>query len=53
MKLSEEAKALRKAYQKNWREKNRNRVRDYNLRYWERRVEKIKESEGSEYETFQ
>lgn len=30
----------RRAYQKKWRAKNKDRVREYNRRYWERRAER-------------
>ena len=34
------AKAERAAYQRNWRKKNPERVREINERYWMRRAEK-------------
>jgi len=34
----------RKAYQKEWREKNRDKIRQYNERYWTRKVERAKEA---------
>lgn len=44
----EKAAAARRAYQREWRAKNRDRVRAYNQRYWERRGEKLAK-EGTEH----
>ena len=38
--LSKEAIAARREYQKKWREKNPDKVREKNARYWERRAAK-------------
>lgn len=34
--ISEEARAARREYQRQWREKNKDRVREYERRRWER-----------------
>ena len=47
MKLTEPAKESRRAYYKAWRRKNRDKVHEYNRRYWERKVET--EAEGRSY----
>lgn len=36
--ISNEAIQARRKYQREWREKNKSRVREYNVRYWENRV---------------
>lgn len=39
---SERAAEIRRAYQKEWRAKNKDRVREYNRRFWEKQAsEKI------------
>ena len=38
--LSEQAKAIKRAYYKDWRAKNKDKVREKNRRYWERRAER-------------
>ncbi len=47
--LSEQAKAAQRAYYKEWRAKNKDRVREKNRRYWEKRAAKV--AEGGENET--
>lgn len=39
-KMSSEAIAARREYQKKWREKNPDKVREKNARYWEKRAAK-------------
>ncbi|HIZ41622.1 MAG TPA: phosphatase [Candidatus Gemmiger excrementigallinarum] len=39
-KLSQEAITLRRKYLRSWRAKNRDKVREYNARYWEKRLER-------------
>lgn len=39
-KISDKVADLRRAYQKEWRAKNKARVREYNRRFWEKRAEK-------------
>lgn len=36
----ERAAEMRRAYHKAWRAKNKDRVREYNKRFWEKRAEK-------------
>ncbi len=36
----DKAAELRREYQKQWRAKNKERVREYNRRFWEKRAEK-------------
>lgn len=36
----EKARAAQRAYAKNWRRKNPDKVRENNLRYWARRAER-------------
>lgn len=43
-KISDNAAELRRAYQKAWRAQNKDRVREYNRRFWEKRAEKHGES---------
>ncbi len=38
--ISEQAKAARAAYLREWRAKNREKVRETNRRYWERKAQK-------------
>jgi len=37
-KLSEQAKRLRNEYQRNWAKKNKDKLRQYNINYWEKRA---------------
>lgn len=39
-KLSADALARRREYIRSWRAKNRDKVREYNLRYWAKRIER-------------
>ena len=36
--LSERAKAAQKAYLKEWRAKNPDKIRAYNMNYWKRKI---------------
>ena len=38
--LNERALELRREYQREWRRKNKEKVRANNLRYWERKAQK-------------
>ena len=40
--LNNEAKKVRKEYYKIWRDNNKDKIRNYNSKYWEKRAEKIK-----------
>ena len=37
--IEEEAIEQRRAYYRKWRKENRNKVREYNRRYWEHKAE--------------
>ena len=45
--LSNEAKEARREYAKKWRAQNRDKVRESNRRYWERKAQQI-QKDGSE-----
>lgn len=45
--MSEEARELRKAYNREWARKNRERRNALNRAYWERKVARLAESEGT------
>ncbi len=47
-KLNQEAIALRREYLRNWRAKNRDKVREYNARYWAKRLEREAKAAGQE-----
>lgn len=38
MKLSEEARKLQKEYRKEWRRKNKEHIRNYNIEYWNKKA---------------
>lgn len=40
----DDATLARREYQREWRAKNRDKVRAYNTAYWKRQAEKIKEA---------
>lgn len=40
--IIDDATLARREYQKNWRAKNRDKVRAYNMAYWKRQAEKMK-----------
>ncbi|HIT29357.1 MAG TPA: phosphatase [Candidatus Scatomorpha stercoravium] len=43
--LSDEARAARARYLREWRARNRERVREYNARYWARKASEAKADE--------
>ena len=43
--LNEKALELRREYQREWRRKNKDKVRASNLRYWERKAQKTVQEE--------
>ena len=45
MKISEEAKMLKRAYEREWRKKNPDKCRAIKARYWENRLAKMKAEE--------
>lgn len=44
--LDEQARAARAEYFRQWRAKNKGRVRESNRRYWQRRAERLAEEGG-------
>ncbi|MEG1141589.1 MAG: hypothetical protein RSE41_03935 [Clostridia bacterium] len=38
LRLNDEARAKRNAYMKEWRKKNKEKVQEYQNKYWERKV---------------
>ena len=38
MKLSDEALKIKREYFRNWRKKNRDKVRKYNAEYWQKKA---------------
>lgn len=45
---NEQAAEARRAYNNAWRSKNKDRVKEYNRRYWEKRAERLKQSTNEE-----
>ena len=45
MAMSEEAREARNAYAKNWREQNKETVRQHKERYWERQAERMNQKQ--------
>ncbi len=45
IRLSPEARRLKNAYQKKWREKNPDKVAQYAINHWERKVQEAKEND--------
>lgn len=43
--LSDKARELKRNYHREWQRKNKDKVREYNLRYWERKAEELTECE--------
>ena len=46
--LSQQALDARREYQKRWRKANKDKIREINRRYWERRAAKMAEEAQSE-----
>ena len=46
MRISEEAKKLQREYRKQWRQKNKEHIKEYNIAYWNRKAEEAKAKEG-------
>ena len=46
--LSQEARETRRAYQAKWREKNRDHLKEYNKKYWERKARELQSDTASE-----
>jgi hypothetical protein len=45
LKLSQEAKELRNAYQRQWRKDNKDKVKKNQVAYWERKAQEMKEQQ--------
>ncbi|EOU1151352.1 hypothetical protein ACSXCW_12530 [Clostridium perfringens] len=45
--MNEKAKEERNAYMREWRKKNKDRVKEYNSSYWERKSKSKREGEQS------
>ncbi|UBK77276.1 hypothetical protein KLF35_11265 [Clostridium perfringens] len=45
--MNDKAREERNAYMREWRKKNRDRVREYNSSYWERKSKNKREEEQS------
>ena len=45
--LNDEAKKVRREYYKIWRDNNKDKIRRYNSKYWEKRAEKIKNNSNT------
>lgn len=43
-------KPERKEYLKQWRSENKDRIREYNLRYWKKKIAKLEEDVSKEGE---
>ena len=48
MTIEEMAKQERREYYRQWRAKNKDKVREINRRYWEKRAAKRQEQEGAD-----
>ena len=48
--ISEAAKEERRAYKRKWNAENKDKVRQYNRDYWERRAQRLKAQEGAQDE---
>lgn len=46
--MDEKAREAQRAYMKEWRRKNRDKVRESNRRYWARKAEKMQQREERE-----
>ena len=46
--LSQKAKDMRNKYFREWRAKNKDKVKRYNDNYWANKVERLAEKEGDE-----
>ena len=42
--MTEQAKKAKKDYMKKWRDANREKTKEYNARYWEKKAEAVKEN---------
>ena len=47
-KMSEAARAAQRDYMKEWRRKNRDKAREHQVKYWERRGRELLEKQASQ-----
>lgn len=45
MELTTQARAIRAAYLREWRKRNRDKQREYERRYWERKANDVQQQE--------
>lgn len=43
--IDNDARELRRAYYREWRKKNPEKVREWSRRYWQRKAEKLREKQ--------
>ena len=48
MTMSEQAKQARRAYQAKWRAENRDKIREHERRYWEKKARELEAEEAQE-----
>lgn len=48
--ISTKADEARRAYFKKWRDNNRDKIKEYNTRYWEKQAEKLNKKEATSNE---
>ena len=51
MKISNEAVEARRNYQNEWRRKNKHRVEEYNVKYWQKKADELKQKTDVNKET--
>ena len=49
--MTKEAQELSREYQREWRAKNKDKVKEYNRRYWQKRAEKLQKGCESNEQT--
>ena len=47
IKMDERARAARSAYQKAWRKKNQDKIREYAAKYWEKKAREMEAAEAA------
>ena len=50
--MDEKAKEARRAYSNAWRAANKDKVREYNQRYWKRKAEQMQKKPRSDSNSF-
>lgn len=48
--LSPEAAALRREYNRRWRQRNKDKIREYNAAFWARKAEEFRAARAAEKE---